>query len=51
MSLYLIKYHDMKAYGEWRYSNTINDFGTSWSGKLHVPAVLLPGAQSPVHIG
>jgi hypothetical protein len=34
--------------GEWRYSSTILNLGTRWSGQLHVPAALPPGKQPTV---
>jgi hypothetical protein len=33
--------------GEWRYSSTIFDLGTRWSGQLHAPAALPPGEKAP----
>jgi hypothetical protein len=37
----------MKAYREWRYSSTILDLSTRYSGQLHAPAALPPGKQPP----
>jgi hypothetical protein len=33
----------MNTYGEWKYSATILDLGTRWSGQLHAPAALPQG--------
>jgi hypothetical protein len=36
--------------GEWRYSSTILDLDTRWSGQLHAPAALSPGKKPPVPV-
>jgi hypothetical protein len=36
--------------GEWRYSYTILDLGTRWSGQLHAQAAL-PWGKSPGWVG
>jgi hypothetical protein len=46
------KNNAVKAYGEWIYSSTILDLGTSWRWMaLHGPAALPPGKEPPVPIG
>jgi hypothetical protein len=36
VTVYLIKYHAMNTYGEWRYSSTIRVLGTRWRSVVSV---------------
>jgi hypothetical protein len=46
---YVIKHCAMKAYGEWRYSSILLNFGSR--DQLQAPTALPPRIGPPVHIG